>query len=168
MIDSPTPNGLFKVKLSREDLNFSAGHVSTYGDELEGHHGHNYQLSLEFEGELDADSLLVDFRTVKRIARKILGRLNHKTLVPGKHPRLEVKRQGGATVIRLGSEQLELPTRHLVLLDLPNLTSEMLARYFFESILELLPRSQRKRLRRLTVEVIESPGQSASFSSTVD
>ena len=154
----------FKVKLWRQDLSFSAGHISTYGEEMEGQHGHNYQISLELEGVLDQDGLVIDFRQVKRILRSILSRLNHRTLVPRLNPGLQITEDGGSTKIQFGREHIELPSSSVALLPIRNLTSELLAHHFFESLKAQLSPSDRARLHRITVEIIESPGQSASFS----
>ncbi len=157
----------FAVRLFREDLNFSAGHVSTYGDLMEGQHGHNYQLSIEIRGPLNEDCLVVDFRVVKEILKSIKDTLNHRTLVPARHPRLSIERGEKSTRIGFAGEQLELPTRDVVLLDVENLTSEMLASHIFESIRDRLPAADVERLETLSVEVIESPGQSAIFSGAL-
>ena len=155
----------FAVRLYREDLNFSAAHISIYGDVMEGQHGHNYQLSIEIRGPLDADCLVIDFRVVKKIVKSIKSTLNHRTLVPGRHPGLSIEQGEKSTRICFGDEQLELPTRDVVLLDVENLTSEMLAFHIFESIRKRLPTADIERLHTLSVEVIESPGQSASYSA---
>ena len=60
----------YAVRLFREDLNFSAAHISTYGDLMEGQHGHNYQLSIEIRGPLDEDGLVIDFRVVKEMEQR--------------------------------------------------------------------------------------------------
>ncbi len=159
---------LFKVRLYREDLNFSAGHVSIYGDEMEGQHGHNYQLSIEFEGTAGQEGLVIDFRTVKQILRRIIDQLNHHTLVPTLHPRLNIERREQATRISFGEQHLEFPTDHLVFLELPNLTSEMLAWYVFQSLTRQLPPEELARLHSIRVEVVESPGQSASYEGKID
>ena len=154
----------FVVRLYREDLNFSASHISTYGEVMEGQHGHNYQLSIEIRGPLNEDCLVIDFRVVKEILKSIKGTLNHRTLVPERHPGLSIEHGKKSTRIRFADDQLELPTRDVVLLDVENLTSEMLAFHIFESIRERLPAADIERLDTLSVEVIESPGQSASYS----
>ena len=154
---------LFRVRLYREDLNFSAGHISTYGEEVEGQHGHNYQLSITFEGPLNGDALVIDFRTVKGILRGLLKRLNHRTLVPVLNPRLKLEKGRRSTRIRIGEDWLEFPNSNLVFLDLPNITAEMLAMHFHRKIWQELPETERIRLNRIVVEVIESPGQSAIF-----
>lgn len=163
MNDGSVP-GPFTVRLYREDLNFSAGHISTYGGLMEGQHGHNYQISISFTGTLDADLLVVDFRTVKKVLRGIITRLNHRTLVPARHSRLTIESLDGSTRISLGSEKIEMPTSNLVLLDLPNVTSEMLALYFFTEVTRLMPVDELERIDEITVEIIESPGQSASYT----
>ena len=164
MSQSAEVEKVFKVRLYREDLSFSAGHISIYGDAMEGQHGHNYQISVELEGLLGPDSLVVDFRAVKEILRSIARELNHRTLVPAQHPQLKIEQREKSTQMTSGGEHIELPTSNVVLLDVPNVTSEMLAFFFFEAVRKKLPEEDLKRLRRITVEVTESPGQSASFS----
>ena len=131
---------------------------------MEGQHGHNYRLSIEIRGPLDEDCLVIDFRVVKKILKSIKAALNHRTLVPSRHPRLSLESGEKSTRIRFADEQLELPTRDVVLLDVENVTSEMLAFHIFESIRDRLPAADVERLDTLSVEVIESPGQSASYS----
>ncbi len=157
------PDRLYRVRLYREDLNFSAGHISTYGDEVEGQHGHNYQLSIIFEGRLNEDALVIDFRTVKGILRGFLKRLNHRTLVPVLNPRLKLEKGKRSTRIRIGDDWLEFPNSNLFFLDLPNITAEMLAMHFHRWLWKELPATDRSRLTQIIVEVIESPGQSAIF-----
>ena len=153
----------YRVRLYREDLSFSAGHISTYGGEVEGHHGHNYQLSLTFEGQLNEDALVIDFRTVKRIVRGLLKQLNHRTLVPVLNPRVRLEKGERSTRIRVAGDWLEFPNTTLVFLELPNITAEMLAMHIHRSIWSELPEEDRLRLTRIIVEVIESPGQSALY-----
>ncbi len=160
---TPWKSDRFTVRLYREDLNFSAGHISTYGDEVEGQHGHNYRLSVEFEGVLDEDCLVVDFRTVKSIVRTLIQRFNHRTLVPALHPRLEIERQGSSTRLQIGRRSLEFPSDDLVFLEVANLTSEMLAWYVCDEIRRQLPEAELQRLHSIRVEIIESPGQSAAY-----
>lgn len=157
---------LYQVRLYREDLNFSAGHISTYGEEVEGQHGHNYQLSLTFEGHLNQDALVIDFRRVKAILRRLLRELNHRTLVPVLNPRVKLEKGKKSTRIRVAEDWLEFPNSNLVFLDLPNITAEMLARHFHRCLWAQLPAEDSSRLTRISVEIIESPGQSAVYSGS--
>ncbi len=159
--------GKYSVRLYREDLNFSAGHISTYGNLMEGQHGHNYQLSVEFRGPLNEDSLVIDFRVVKTILKMIKDTLNHRILVPLRNPHLTIQSGEKSTRIQFGDERLELLTRDVVLLDVANVTSELLARHIFESIQLHLGDGDVERLEALSVEVIESPGQLARYEGNL-
>ncbi len=159
---------IFKVRLFREDLNFSAGHISIYGGSIEGHHGHNYGISVEIEGPLNQDSLVIDFRAVKKVLKSIKAQMNHRTIVPKLHPSLEIKATDKSIRILFRGEQLEFPTRDVVLLDVANVTSELLAYYIYQSLCERLQTPDLNDLRSLTVEVVESPGQCASFSGPLN
>ncbi len=132
---------------------------------MEGQHGHNYQLSVEFRGRLNEDSLVIDFRAVKDILKTIKNTLNHRTLVPLQNSHLTVESGEKSTRIRFGDERLELPTRDVVLLDVANVTSEMLALHVFQSIQRELADEELERLETLSVEVVESPGQSARYTA---
>ena len=149
--------GKYSVRLYREDLNFSAGHISTYGNLMEGQHGHNYQLSVEFRGPLNEDSLVIDFRVVKTILKMIKDTLNHRILVPLRNPHLTIQSGEKSTRIQFGDERLELLTRDVVLL----------ARHIFESIQLHLGDGDVERLEALSVEVIESPGQLARYEGNL-
>ncbi len=132
---------------------------------MEGQHGHNYQLSVEFRGRLNEDSLVIDFRAVKDILKTIKNTLNHRSLVPLQNSHLTVESGEKSTRIRFGDERLELPTRDVVLLDVANVTSEMLALHVFQSIQRELADEELERLETLSVEVVESPGQSARYTA---
>lgn len=159
--------GKYSVRLYREDLNFSAAHISTYGNQMEGQHGHNYQLSVEFRGPLNEDSLVIDFRVVKTVLKAIKDNLNHRILVPLRNPHLTIQSGEKLTGIQFGEERIELLTRDVVLLDVANVTSEMLAHYIFESIQLGLGDRDLERLEALSVEVIESPGQLGRYEGTL-
>ena len=167
-VNNSASKGSYSVRIYREDLNFSSAHISTYGDLLEGQHGHNYQLSVEFRGPLNEDSLVVDFRHIKSILKKIKETLNHRTLVPVQNPHLKVQHIAKSTRIRFKEERIELPTRDVVLLEVENITSEILSFYIFDVIIQKLADEDRKRLETLSVEVIESPGQSGCYVGPLD
>ena len=64
----------YRVVVEKDYLVFAAGHFITYGDQCEGLHGHNYRARVEVEGELDENSYVFDFVTLKRIMRRLLAR----------------------------------------------------------------------------------------------
>ncbi len=90
---------------------FSAAHrLRRYQGECERLHGHNYRVEFLLAGDkLNPVGVLVDFKEVKRIAREVLGRLDHQYL------------------------------NELEPFDTLNPTTEQLARYIAEEVASRLP-----------------------------
>jgi 6-pyruvoyltetrahydropterin/6-carboxytetrahydropterin synthase len=66
----------------RVETEFSAAHrLRGYEGACERLHGHNYRVVLALCcNELDSLGMAVDFREVKRIAKDVVGRLDHRCL----------------------------------------------------------------------------------------
>jgi len=157
------PRETYKLRIFREDFGFSAGHILMYQDRMEASHGHSYRVSVEIEGRLNKDFMLVDFRTFKECLSRICKNLNHRVLVPILNPRIDISQNHQFTKITCDRRHVELPTDDVLCLQLPNLSSEMLAYYVFKEVQNRFRFDKKGGIRRMTVEVIESPGQSASF-----
>ena len=69
------------VRVERNRLRFAAGHFATFADELEPIHGHNYDVTVEVEGPLTAESWVIDFSQLKRLTREVCATLDHKFLL---------------------------------------------------------------------------------------
>jgi 6-pyruvoyltetrahydropterin/6-carboxytetrahydropterin synthase len=61
---------------------FSAAHrISEIGGKCEALHGHNFLVEVSVAADsLNAEGLLIDFRTVKRWTEEVLGQLDHRFL----------------------------------------------------------------------------------------
>ena len=64
------------------DTHFCAAHnLRGYEGQCERLHGHNYRVKIVLCGrELDHLGMLMDFKVVKRLARDVIGRLDHQYL----------------------------------------------------------------------------------------
>jgi 6-pyruvoyl-tetrahydropterin synthase len=151
---------IYGIRVDREDFNFSAAQILVMNGELEALSGHNYSLSVDISGELDRDGAIVDFRILKQWMREIVAVYNHKTLVPTKNTGLVVRNKGGRVTVSFGSQIIECPEEHCLLVPTVNTTCETLAR---EIALGLQGRLKEKQVKyvRLVVELQESPGQCA-------
>jgi len=65
----------YKVVVEKDYLVFASGHFITYTDTCETLHGHNYRARAELEGDLDANSYVWDFVTLKRVMRRLVDEL---------------------------------------------------------------------------------------------
>ena len=87
----------YRITLERNSLRFAAAHFTTFGGECEPIHGHNYDVFVEIEGELTADSLVLDFSETKRMVASICKELDHRFLLPTRSaaiPKLAAAKNG--------------------------------------------------------------------------
>jgi 6-pyruvoyltetrahydropterin/6-carboxytetrahydropterin synthase len=153
----------YKVVVEKDYLVFASGHFITYGDMCEGLHGHNYRARVELEGELDENSYVFDFVTLKRIMRRLVDEIDHKMLLPLENPFLQLREEGGEIEVRYRERRYVFPRDDVVLLPIPNTTAEMLARYLADRLKAELASQGTDNLTALAVEVEESFGQSAWY-----
>ena len=153
----------YKVVVEKDYLVFASGHFITYGDLCEGLHGHNYRARVELEGELDENSYVFDFVTLKRIMRRLVNEIDHKMLLPLENQHLELRETEDEVEVRYRDRRYVFPREDVVLLPIPNTTAEMLARYLADRLKVELASHGTDNLTALAVEVEESFGQSAWY-----
>ena len=152
------------LRLAKEDFSFAAAHFTLFPDRsAERLHGHNYRVRVELAGaDLDGDGLLLAVAPVKAEIRAICASLDERILIPEKSRLLAVRREGSSLTVALGERAYRFPADEVVLLPLPNVTIEALARHVWEA---LAPALARTAVTRLRVEVEETPGQSAAWDA---
>lgn len=130
-------------------------------------HGHNYQVAVELEGELNEDHFVADFRDVKNLLRDVCKRLDEHVLVPTQNPQLQVEHAGTSVVVRFRERQYSLPRDDVIFLDLPSVSTEMLAFYICREIRRGLIRNVDTNVTAIAVEVKEKPGQSVLYREVI-
>ena len=151
----------YKVIVEKDYLVFASGHFITYTGLCETLHGHNYRARVEVEGELDENSYVWDFVSLKRLMRRLVDELDHRMLLPRDNPALRVREEGDGVEVLYKERRYVFPGSDVVLLPVPNTTAEMLAHYLAGRVKEELLRAGAGKLSALAVEVEESFGQSA-------
>ena len=155
----------FRIRVEKNYLGFSSGHFITYdGAEAETLHGHNYYAAVLVEGDLDENSYVFNFVTLKKLLRAICDRLDHRTLLPSGNPHFAVTADDIGYTIRYKHKTYVLPREDVVVLPIPNTTAECLARYVAEQLVADL-RAQGytlTSLRAVEVELEETVGQRAT------
>jgi 6-pyruvoyltetrahydropterin/6-carboxytetrahydropterin synthase len=157
----------YKVIVEKDYLVFACGHFLTYSGLCEPLHGHNYRARTEVEGELDENSYVWDFVSLKHMMRKLVDEMDHRMLLPLDNPKLRVTQDGDSVEAVYNDRRYVFPRSDVVLLPIPNTTAEMLARYLAGRLKEELQRAGAGRLTALTVEVEESFGQSAWYRDSL-
>ena len=157
------------VRVARNRLRFSSAHMATFAGECEPLHGHNYQLTVEVEGDLTDDAWVIDFALLKRIARERCEAIDHKFLLQRTSRMLAIAERESHWEITFGERQrYTFPLRDVAALPIDNSTAERLAEWFHSEIAAALREHGATNIRHLRVEVEEAPGQSGWYAAPVD
>lgn len=150
----------YHVRLTKDYLVFSAGHFITYDGVCERLHGHNYRVTAEVHGPLDENRYVVNFITLRDTLRTIVDELDHHMLLPTRHPLIRVVATDREVEATFEDRRWVFPRDDCVLLDVPNTTSELLARHIAGRLSAELAATG-SRPERVRVEVDECFGHVA-------
>jgi len=154
------------IHLDKDYFKFSCAHFLIFPDgSKERLHGHNYQVEVEIEGELTERGLVIDFNLAKPLIRELCDRLDEHWLIPDEHPELKFHhRDNGHTEVVYREFRYLVPTSEVLVLPINNTSAENLATWIGRELRErLAERFGRSQVRRLRVEIAESPGQSGVY-----
>jgi 6-pyruvoyltetrahydropterin/6-carboxytetrahydropterin synthase len=152
----------YHVRMSKDYLVFSAGHFITYGGDIcERLHGHNYRVKAEVSGPLDANHYVIDFIALRDTLKAIVDELDHHMLLPTRHPLIQVVADEREVTATFRERRWVFPLDDCILLDVPNTTSELLARYIGGRLSDDLHKTTGQRPQRLRIEVDECFGNVA-------
>ena len=160
----------WSILIERGNLGFSAAHFITYEGRCEPLHGHNYGVRVEASGHLTADSLVLDFITLKDVVRGLCKQLDHRVLIAAESPHLLIAERdnGGSSVWEVefdAANRYVLPARAVAMLPIDNATTERLAELLARRLAEALhARGLDATLDRLTVGVEETEMQTAFYT----
>jgi 6-pyruvoyltetrahydropterin/6-carboxytetrahydropterin synthase len=153
-----------RITLERNTLRFSAAHFTTFGDECEPLHGHNYDLFVEIEGALTEDSWVFDFSEAKQIVAAICKQLDHRFLLPLGSAAFKIEERQAEYEVTFADRRYVMPKTDVVALPIDNSTAERLAEWFAGEISERLQALGATNVQRVTVGVEEAPGQAGWFT----
>lgn len=153
-------NKKFAVDVTKDHLVFSAAHFITIGDDLcERIHGHNWRVAAQVVGPLDENSYVFDFIALRDNLQDLVNQLDHRMLLPTKHPKISVEIVEGEAIARYESRRWVFPAEECVLLPIHQTTAELLAQWVGEQLMQQVNTSG---LSSMTVKVEENFGQWAS------
>lgn len=134
------PKTTWRIRVDKEYLKFSAAHFLIFEDgTAERLHGHNYRVALEVATRSERHGMVVDFKRIKPILRRILEPLDERFLVPGEHAELTCEPDGeGSVVIRYADRRYVIPAEDVVVLPVSNTSSENLAAWIACAVAEAL------------------------------
>jgi 6-pyruvoyltetrahydropterin/6-carboxytetrahydropterin synthase len=151
----------FRIQVDKDYFNFASAHFLIFSNgQREPLHGHNYQVSVTVEGELDRAGVVLDFITFKPIVKQVCDELDHRTLIQSKSALLQIETAGREVRMTYRNQRMILPRKDVLLVPIENTSTELLAEYAANLIRR---RTQRQypgaRLRFIEVGVEESRGQ---------
>jgi 6-pyruvoyltetrahydropterin/6-carboxytetrahydropterin synthase len=151
----------FSIEVAKDYFNFASAHFLIFADgKREPLHGHNYQVSVALEGELDHAGVLLDFISFKPLVKRICDALDHRTLIQTASPALTVRARPHELEVRYRTQKLILPKQDVILLPLANTSTELLAEHIAEQIRRQVRRKfPRTKIRFMEVGVEEARGQ---------
>lgn len=155
----------FSIEVAKDYFNFASAHFLIFANgKREPLHGHNYQVSVAVEGDLDKAGVLLDFITFKPLVKRVCDDLDHRTLIQRGSPLLRIRQQRKGIEVLYKSQRIILPRRDVILLPLVNTSTELLAEYIAEKIRRLTQKQfPGARLRLIEVGVEEARGQKGIF-----
>lgn len=152
----------FHIRVASDDLLFSASHFITLdADTIERLHGHDYRVAAEVHGPLDKNHYVVDFVFLRATLRAILDELDHHVLLPTEHPSIRVAAGQEEVEVAFAGRRWVFPRGDCRLLPIPNTTSELLAEYVGQRLLDGLAARRGARPALVRIEIKESTGFSA-------
>lgn len=155
-----------RVRVERNRLRFAAAHMATFAGTCEPLHGHNYDITVELEGDLTEDAWVWDFGDLKRRVKAIADELDHRFLLQRDSHVLSSELVDGTWEVRFESRRYVFPESDVAVLPIDNTTAERLAEWIAGRLGQGFEPGERQTIRKLSVGVEEMPGQAGWY--TVD
>ena len=151
--------------MAKDYFNFASAHFLVFSNgQREPLHGHNYQVSVVMEGELDSAGVVLDFISFKPLVKRICDGLDHRTLIQTASPVIALRQRPYEIEIRYKQQKIILPRQDVILLPLVNTSTELLAEYVAGEIRRKVRRNfPRSKILYLEVGVEEARGQRGFF-----
>lgn len=153
-------NKIFRTRLEKETMVFSAAHFITFnGNICESIHGHNYAVKCEVTGPLDVNGYVCDFIALRDELQSIVASMDHKVVLPATHPTIKVIDDGKEVTATFEMKRWIFPSEDCNILPIANTTAELMAGYIAD---ELRTRTKPKfgdNISTLMVAVDENRGQ---------
>jgi len=155
----------FSIEVAKDYFNFASAHFLIFANgKRESLHGHNYQVSVAVEGDLDRAGVLLDFITFKPLVKRVCDDLDHHTLIQKDSPLLKIRQDRKDVEVLYKNQRIILPRRDIILLPIANTSTELLAEYIADKIRRMTQRRfPGAKLRLIEVGVEEARGQRGFF-----
>jgi 6-pyruvoyl-tetrahydropterin synthase len=140
---------------------FSAAHAGLHDGEFEPLHGHSFTVTLRLHGEPDETGMVCDFTEAKNALAGMIAPLKRRTLMPASPPGGRCDLEGSQVIIECGAKLYSLPAGDVVLLPVPNTTTEQIAAWL---LTQLVPALDAPGLRLAELTLAEAADTSATVT----
>jgi 6-pyruvoyl-tetrahydropterin synthase len=138
---------------------FSAAHAGLHGGEFEPLHGHTFTVTLHLHGTTGDTGMVTDFSAAKQALAGAISPLRRRTLMPAVFPGGRVTADGGQILVECGPKRYSFPAGDVLLLPVPNTTTEALAGYLLSQV---LPHLDQDRVQLAELTLAEASDTSAT------
>ena len=151
----------YGVSVYKEKFNFCSAHFLLFPDgKREELHGHNYRVWVDVDAPMGAGDVVIDFMLLKPIVKELCDALDHRTLLPSMNAHLTIEEKDGMVWAYHGDDKFAFPKRDVIILNLPNTSTERLAEYFCGGLrTNLESQLTDLEINRIRVSVEETSGQ---------
>src|SRR5262245_49876713 len=154
----------FSIEVAKDYFNFASAHFLIFANgRREPLHGHNYQVAVVMEGDLDRTGVVLDFITFKPVVKQICDALDHRTLIQTNNSAISVRKDAREVEILYKKQKLLLPRGDVILLPIANTSTELLAKYIARQIKRKLRQRFPAKIHYMEVAVEEARGQRGIF-----
>ncbi len=156
----------FEARVTKDSLVFSAAHFITLGGGVcERLHGHNWRVDVVIAGDLDENHYVFDFLAIRDAAERIVQELDHRMLLPDRHPdiRVQTDDQASEVTVRFHDRRWVFPQDDCRILPMANTTAERLAEWIAGRLIDALELTGHPQVAELKVGVEENFGQWAWY-----
>ena len=154
----------YQLHIRKEALKFSAAHMTVFPDgNKEPLHGHNYQVSLNVDLSDASFTNMVSFSVFKDVIKPLCDAWDEKILVQGKSTYLKGVTRGAEYEFSLCGKRYVFPADEVVVLDIENISTELLAEEFMKQMLHKLNGRLSKAVLGMEIRIDETNGQGASY-----
>ena len=154
----------FSIEVAKDYFNFASAHFLIFANgRREPLHGHNYQVSVGMEGELDRAGVVLDFISFKPLVKQVCDSLDHRTLIQTNSSAMDVRKTAKEVQILYKKQKLILPRGDVILLPIANTSTELLAEYIARQISRRVRQKFSAAIRYMEVGVEEARGQKGIF-----
>ena len=154
----------FSIEVAKDYFNFASAHFLIFANgRREPLHGHNYQVSVGMEGDLDRAGVVLDFISFKPLVKRVCDALDHRTLIQTESSTIKVRKKAKEVKSSIKTKGCSCLGETSTLSPIANTSTELLAEYIAKQIKRKVRQNFPATIRYLEVAVEEARGQRGIF-----